>query len=175
MDVPDNIFIIGPMGVGKTTIGRHLATTFKKTFLDTDQELEKRTGADISLIFEIEGEAGFRKRESSILDELTKKKNLVLATGGGAILSEGNRRMLRKNGFVLYLSADVETLVNRTRKDKSRPLLQTEDKRKTLTDMMATRDPLYRQEADLIIKTDNRPPAVVARDVAAHIQKQPYK
>lgn len=173
MDVPENIFIIGPMGVGKTTIGRHLANTFKKNFLDTDQELEKRTGADIALIFEIEGESGFRKRESAILAELTQKNNLVLATGGGVILDEANRRLLRKYGFVLYLSADVETLVSRTRKDKSRPLLQTDDKRKTLTDMMAIRDPLYRQEADLIIKTDNRPPAVVARDVAAHIQKQP--
>ncbi len=172
MEVPDNIFIIGPMGVGKTTIGRHLANVFKKNFLDTDHELEKRTGADISLIFEIEGEAGFRKRESAIIKELTTKNNLVLATGGGAILSEQNRQALRKNGFVLYLSADVETLVGRTRKDKSRPLLQTEDKRKTLTDMMAIRDPLYRQEADLVVKTDNRPPAIVARDVAAHIQNQ---
>jgi len=143
--------------------------------MDTDQELEKRTGADISLIFEIEGESGFRKRESDIIAELTKKNNLVLATGGGAILDEKNRRILRKNGFVLYLSADVDTLVSRTRKDKSRPLLQTKDKRKTLTEMMAIRDPLYRQEADLIIKTDNRPPAVVARDVAAHIQQKPSK
>lgn len=163
------------MGVGKTTIGRHLASTFKKDFLDTDQELEKRTGADISLIFEIEGESGFRKRESAILAELTKNKNLVLATGGGAILDEENRRLLRKNGFVLYLAADIETLVGRTKKDKSRPLLQTEDKRKTLTEMMSIRDPLYRQEADLIIKTDNRPPAVVAKNVAAHIQSQPHQ
>lgn len=166
MDEPDNIFIIGPMGVGKTTIGRHLATIFSKEFVDADQELENHTGASISLIFDIEGEEGFRKRESAIIDDLTRRHNIVLATGGGAILAEENRKNLRSRGYVLYLSADVDTLYGRTRKDKTRPLLQTDDRRKTLQEMMEKRGPIYRETADMIVETDDRPAAVVAREIA---------
>src|SRR3990167_1933783 len=119
-----NVFLIGPMGAGKSTIGHYLAELLHKEFLDADHEIEARTGASIPLIFEIEGEAGFRRRESSVLDDLTRKSNLVLATGGGAILSDDNRRALRTRGVVVYMHAPLETLLQRTRRDRHRPLLQ---------------------------------------------------
>ncbi|GMR19495.1 MAG: shikimate kinase AroK [Gammaproteobacteria bacterium] len=171
MPMMNNIFLIGPMGAGKSTIGRHLATLFKKDFVDVDQELVKRTGADISLIFDVEGESGFRKRESAMIKELTGRDNIVLATGGGAILAEENRKLLRSRGYVVYLQADIDTLLERTQKDKSRPLLQNVDRRKTFEEMMAFREPLYIQESDIIIRTDQRPPATVAKEVAEKISR----
>lgn len=169
MRVPGNIFLIGPMGAGKSTIGRHLAELLGKTFHDSDQEIEKRTGANIALIFEIEGEAGFRKRETAVLDDLTRRQNVVLATGGGVILSEENRVMLRTRGIVVYLDADLDTLTVRTRRARDRPLLHTSDRRQKLEQIMKEREPLYRREADLIVTTSRRSALAVARKVAASL------
>eukprot|EP00581_Thalassiosira_minuscula_P037685 CAMPEP_0184457674 /NCGR_PEP_ID=MMETSP0740-20130409/30731_1 /TAXON_ID=385413 /ORGANISM="Thalassiosira miniscula, Strain CCMP1093" /LENGTH=132 /DNA_ID=CAMNT_0026830121 /DNA_START=92 /DNA_END=487 /DNA_ORIENTATION=- len=131
------------MGAGKSTIGRQLAKALRKKFYDSDREIEKRTGVSISWIFEMEGEAGFRERESKAIDELTAFDNVVVATGGGAILSEENRNWLRSRGEVVYLSATAEQLYRRTAKDKKRPLLQTGDRRKQIEALMAQRNPLY--------------------------------
>lgn len=170
MSRPDNIFLIGPMGAGKSTIGRHLAELLNKEFRDSDHEIEKRTGAGIPLIFEIEGEAGFRSRESSVLDDLTRQSNLVLATGGGIILSPGNRKILQERGVVVYLHAPLETLLQRTRRDRNRPLLQTADRRRTLEDILKAREALYRQTADMIIETSHRSPSSVAREIARKLE-----
>lgn len=169
MKIPENIFLIGPMGVGKSTIGRQLATMLHKEFRDTDHEIENRTGVDIPTIFDIEGEEGFRRREAAVLEELTRDSNLVLATGGGAVLREENRKALRR-GFVVYLSANIETLVERTRRDKNRPLLQNTDKRKKLEALMEQRDPIYREEADIIVETDGRSAKTVAREIIDQLQ-----
>lgn len=165
-----NVFLIGPMGAGKSTIGRHLAEHLNKEFQDSDQEIEKRTGASIPLIFEIEGEAGFRSRESSIIDDLTSKSNLVLATGGGVILSADNRRTLRSRGVVVYLHAPLETLLQRTRRDRHRPLLQTADRRRTLEEILKAREPIYRQTADIVVETAHRSPVSVAREIARKLE-----
>lgn len=166
----DNVFLIGPMGAGKSTIGRHLAELLNKEFRDSDHEIEKRTGAGIPLIFEIEGEAGFRQRETSILDDLTRQSNLVLATGGGAILAPPNRKLLRERGRVVYLHAPLETLLQRTRRDRNRPLLQTTDRRRALEDILKAREPIYRQTADLVIETSHRSPLSVAREIARKLE-----
>lgn len=170
MSRPDNIFLIGPMGAGKSTIGRHLAELLNKEFRDSDLEIEKRTGAGIPLIFEIEGEAGFRHRESSVLDELTRQSNLVLATGGGIILSPDNRKILHERGIVVYLHAPLETLLTRTRRDRHRPLLQTTDRRRTLEDILRMREPIYRQAADMVIETSHRSPVSVAREIVRKLE-----
>ena len=170
MKMPGNLFLIGPMAAGKSTVGRQLASLTGKSFVDADQELEKRTGASISLIFDIEGEAGFRKRESTLIDELTQGQDMVLATGGGAVLDEANRRVLHSRGFVIYLHAEVDALVERTRNDRSRPLLQGVDREKKLLELMAEREPLYRQEADLVIDTGLRSASAVARDIIKQIE-----
>ena len=171
MSVAGNIFLVGPMGAGKSTIGRHLASLLNKEFFDADRELERRTGASIPLIFDIEGETGFRRREAGLLQELAQKDNIVLATGGGAVLAEANRRLLRSHGTVVYLQADIDTLVERTRKDRNRPLLQNVDKRQKLQALLEERDPLYRQTADIVVVTDHRPPAAVARQIAERLKK----
>lgn len=142
------------MGAGKTTIGRQLAKAIRADFIDSDQEIEQRTGATISWIFDIEGEAGFRGREAQVIDELSQREGIVLATGGGAILDENNRSRLAARGTVIYLSAPIEQLLRRTLKDRSRPLLQTPDPRNKLLELIAIRDPLYRQIADFVIETD---------------------
>ena len=170
MSRPDNIFLIGPMGAGKSTIGRHLAELLGRDFRDSDQEIEKRTGATIPLIFEIEGEAGFRGRESSVLDDLTRQANIVLATGGGAILSPDNRKILHERGVVVYLHAPLETLLTRTRRDRHRPLLQTADRRRTLEDILKAREPIYRQAADIVIETSHRSPMSVAREIMRKLE-----
>jgi shikimate kinase len=150
-----NLFLVGPMGAGKTTIGRQLAEALNMDFLDSDHEIESRSGATIPWIFDVEGEEGFRKRERAIIDELTQRQNIVLATGGGAVLSESNRQCLKSRGTVIYLSASIEQLLNRTQRDRNRPLLQTEDPLARLEELMQIRDPLYREVADIIIKTDH--------------------
>jgi len=155
--MPGNIFFVGPMGAGKTTIGKQLARSLGRSFYDSDKEIEARTGADIPLIFELEGEAGFRSREKAMIDELTRQPNIVLATGGGAILDPDNRKHLAGRGFVIYLSAPVEQLFQRTARDTRRPLLQTENPRQKLEEILAVRDPLYREIADLVLITDNKP------------------
>ena len=144
------------MGAGKTSVGRLLAKRFGKTFYDCDQEIERRTGVKVPVIFEIEGEAGFRAREENVLRELAALSDIVLATGGGAVLREANRRALRQNGTVVYLRASLEDLWQRTRRDRNRPLLQTADPHATLEQLFAERDPLYREVASLVMDTGNQ-------------------
>ena len=150
------------MGAGKTTIGRRLAKNLHKTFMDADQELEKRTGASVALIFDVEGESGFREREMRIIDELTLTDDVVLATGGGAVLNSQNRDALSSRGFVVYLHAAVEELIERTRRDANRPLLNTDDPAAKMREILSQRDTLYRDVADLIVDTGtlNLPEAV---------------
>ncbi len=152
-----NIFLIGPMGSGKTTIGRQLAARLDRKFYDSDREIEKRTGVDVALIFEIEGEEGFRLRETKMINELAKKQDSVIATGGGTILSEENRACLKQSGRVIYLKSSEEKLFERTFRDKKRPLLNTEDCLATIKELLEKRGPLYEEIADLIICTDHRP------------------
>ena len=148
-----NLILVGMMGSGKTTIGRTLAKHLDKIFVDSDEEVQQRTGVTIPHIFDIEGEAGFRLRESAAISELMKRDNMVLATGGGAILAEQNRDMLRQNGIVVYLRANVHDLWVRTRHDRNRPLLQTDDPRAKLTELFEQRDPLYQQAADIVVQS----------------------
>jgi shikimate kinase len=149
----DNIFFIGPMGAGKSTVGRLLAEKLHYDFVDSDHEIEARTGTTIPTIFDIEGESGFRDREVAAIDELTQLTLTVLATGGGVVEREENRQHLRTRGFVVYLQSPVESLIKRTRHDRNRPLLQTDDPEKVLRDLMARREPWYLEMADLIIPT----------------------
>ena len=139
------------MGAGKTTVGKMIAKHLNRPFVDSDHEIEKRTGVNIPLIFELEGEAGFRTREAAVIEELTGQRNIVQATGGGAVLSQRNRDNLRRNGTVIYLRAKVEDLWQRTRHDKNRPLLQTSDPQAKLKELFAQRDPLYCEIADIIV------------------------
>lgn len=170
MNKQNNIFLVGPMGAGKTTIGKQLAAAKNLDFYDSDHEIEARTGVTIPHIFDIEGEEGFRRREEDMIDELTQKQNIVLATGGGAVIREINRQRLKSRGTVIYLYADIEQLLERTSRDKNRPLLQTDNPRQKLEELMATRDPLYREVADLIINTEEQ----VVGSVVNHIlQKLP--
>lgn len=151
-----NIFLIGLMGAGKTSVGKMLARKLGKTFHDCDLELERATGVRIPLIFEIEGEPGFRQRESRMLAELVQSRDIVLATGGGAVLSRENRALLMQNGTVVYLRASPHELWQRTRHDRNRPLLQIPDPLAKLTELYAQRDPLYREAADVIIDTGHQ-------------------
>ncbi len=154
--MPENIFLVGMMGAGKTSVGRMLARNLGKTFYDSDQVIEARTGVKISLIFELEGESGFRARETAILEELTSLRGIVLATGGGVVLREANRQVLRSRGTVVYLRASVNELWNRTRHDRNRPLLQTADPLTRLRELHTQRDPLYLEVADLTIETGSQ-------------------
>ena len=154
MSKSNNIFLVGPMGAGKTTIGRQLAKKLSKRFYDSDHEIEKRTGADIPLIFEIELEEGFRKREAKVLAELVELDNIVLSTGGGAVLDVDNRRKLKEHGRIVYLKSSPEKLLKRTAGDKRRPLLQGDDKITKITAILSEREPLYIELADEIIETD---------------------
>lgn len=141
------------MGAGKSTVGRFLAERLGYEFVDSDHEIEARTGVTIPMIFDIEGEEGFRQREETAIDDLTQRQNIVLATGGGAVLREANRRNLRTRGFVIYLRSSVESLVQRTKNDRNRPLLQTDDPEKVLRELLEKRDPLYMEVADLVVET----------------------
>ena len=169
MQKQSNIFLVGPMGAGKSTIGRHLAALLGRQFVDADREIELRTGASIALIFELEGEAGFRRREQAVIEELTGRRDLVLATGGGAVLEPGNRAALRERGTVVYLHSPLEVLYRRTRRDRKRPLLQTEDPRARLAQIVAHRDPLYREVADLIVDTNHRTVRSVVTEIARRV------
>lgn len=153
MQMTGNIFLVGLMGAGKTTVGKQLAKRLGKVFYDSDHEIESRTGVNIPVIFELEGETGFRKRETAAIEDLARMKDIVLATGGGAILSKQNRENLSQNGLVIYLRAHVDELWHRTRNDKNRPLLQTDDPRAKLEKLFSERDPLYREIADIIVDT----------------------
>lgn len=149
-----NIFLVGPMGAGKSTVGRRLASSLHMAFVDSDVELESRTGVDISYIFEKEGEAGFRRRETQVISELTERRGIVLATGGGSVLSADNRKHLASRGFVVYLRTSLRQQETRTRRCDNRPLLHGTNRRDILRRLTAERDPLYREIADLIVDTD---------------------
>ena len=148
------IFLVGPMGTGKTSIGSRLSRALGCSFVDTDAEIEKRTGGKIDVIFDIEGEDGFRKREIDVIKESASRENIVIATGGGSVLAPENQRALA-SGFVIYLSSSIETLINRIREDTSRPLLNVSDRKKRLRNIDNDREPIYAQVADLTIKTDD--------------------
>ncbi len=164
-----NIFLIGPMGAGKTTVGRRLAELRALQFLDSDHEIEQRTGVDIPLIFEKEGETGFRRREAQVLDELTALCNVVIATGGGAILNADTRTRLRARGFVVFLNAGLEQQLARTRRTGHRPLLKTGDRRETLSRLFAIREPLYRETAHLELSTAGRNAPALAALIAGQL------
>ncbi|MGH1450680.1 MAG: shikimate kinase AroK [Pseudomonadaceae bacterium] len=164
-----NVFLVGPMGAGKSTIGRLLAKELKYPFKDSDREIEARTGADIPWIFDVEGEEGFRQREEAMIAELVTEKGIVLATGGGVVMREANRRALAGNGLVVYLRTSVDQQLQRTAKDRQRPLLLNADPERVLRDLMARRDPSYREIADIIIDTDQRGPKVVVNTIVARL------
>ncbi len=169
MKQPNNIFLVGPMGAGKSAVGRQLARKLHLSFMDSDDEIEARTGVDIPFIFEKEGEAGFRKREAAAIDDLTRLDGVVLATGGGAVVNAESRNRLAGRGFVIYLYTSVDQQVARTSKGRERPLLENGDRRKILEDLLAERDPLYREIADLVVETDGRRVHSVAREIVARL------
>lgn len=153
------------MGAGKTTIGKQLAKQLGKVFYDTDHEIEKRTGVKIPVIFDLEGEDGFRKREAAVIEELTALDNIVLATGGGVVVAQENRECLKNNGYVIYLRANANDLWHRMRHDKQRPLLQNVDIRAKLEQLYIERHPLYTQTASLIVDTGSQPAAMILSQI----------
>lgn len=163
----NNIYFIGLMGAGKTTIGRLLAKQLGREFYDSDHEVERKTGVKIPLIFELEGESGFRKRETAAIEELSQMDNLVVATGGGAVLLEENRAFLKNTGKIIYLRAKVNDLYQRTRSDKSRPLLQGANPKQKLEELYTVRDPIYTTLADYIVDTG----AQSANEITARIEQ----
>ena len=167
-----NIFLIGPMGAGKTTVGKQLSEALHLDFVDSDHEIQRRTGVDVPTIFEFEGEDGFRNREQAMIDELTARAGVVLATGGGAVLRELNRQHLSSRGFVVYLQCTPEQQFERTHRDKNRPLLQTENPLDKLRSLMQERDPLYRRIADLVISTEGRNTNSVVREIFKRLRSE---
>lgn len=160
-----NIFLIGPMGAGKSTIGRHLADELHLEFFDSDQEIEKRTGADIAWVFDIEGEEGFRDREESVVHDLTEKQGIVLATGGGSVVRNGVRNRLSARGIVVYLETTIDKQVARTQRDKRRPLLRNDDPESVLKGLAGERNPLYEEIADYTVQTDDQSARAVANAI----------
>lgn len=169
MNMPGSLFLTGPMGAGKSTIGRQLSKQLKRPFHDSDHEIENRTGVDIPLIFELEGETGFRKREAAVIDELTQLPGIILATGGGAILDPVNRQHLHERGTVIYLHTSVDQQLSRTARDRNRPLLQTDNPRARLEALMTVREPLYREIADLVIDTDSKRVQDVVKQICKYL------
>lgn len=164
-----NIFLIGPMGAGKSTIGRTLAKDLKIAFYDSDEVIEERCGADISWIFDVEGEEGFRKREQKVIDELTQKSNIVLATGGGVVMTPENRNALAGRGTVIYLKTSLQQQYERTKRDTKRPLLQTDDLETRLEDLRKEREPFYEELADISFETDKLTVKAVANNIIKYI------
>jgi shikimate kinase len=165
MKKPQNLFLVGPMGAGKSAVGRQLARLLHMDFVDSDEEIESRTGVDIPFIFEKEGEAGFRTRESKVIDDLSARQGIVLATGGGAIHDAANRSRLGARGYVIYLHTSVAQQLDRTSRGRNRPLLENDDPRAVLEALMEVRDPLYREIADLVVETDGRRVREVADEI----------
>ena len=168
-----NLILVGPMGAGKSTIGRLLAKELHLPFKDSDKEIEVRTGANIPWIFDKEGEPGFRDRETAMIVELCHENGIVLATGGGAVMRPENRQALRNGGRVVYLHASIEQQLARTSRDRNRPLLRNANPEKILRDLLAVRDPLYREIADLVVETDERPPRMVVLDILERLAQLP--
>jgi shikimate kinase len=164
-----NIFLVGPMGAGKSTIGRALAKELKLDFYDSDEVIEKRAGADIAWIFDIEGEEGFRQREIKVIDELTQKQNIVLATGGGVIISPENRSVLAARGTVIYLRTSLEQQYERTKRDTRRPLLQTENLTERLEELREERQPYYEDLSDISFETDKLTVKAVANNIIKYL------
>lgn len=165
------IVFVGPMGAGKTTLGKILAREIGYEFHDSDKEIESRTGANIPWIFDVEGEQGFRDRESQVIQDLSQYKGIVLATGGGAMMRPANRGSVKQNGFVVYLNTSVEQQYKRTHKDKNRPLLQGErDPMLVLRELYEVRDPIYREVADFIVDTDKKPLKVIVKDIVKALE-----
>lgn len=158
------------MGAGKSAVGRQLARVLHMKFVDSDDEIESRTGVDVPFIFEKEGEEGFRKREAAAIDDLTQKDGIVLATGGGAVMRKKNRGHLGARGFVVYLYTSVDQQLLRTAKGRERPMLERGDRRQILTDLLAVRDPLYREIADLVVDTDGRKVKSVTDEIVEHLR-----
>ncbi len=169
MKHPRNIFLVGPMGAGKSAVGRQLARALRLTFVDSDDEVESRTGVDIAFIFDKEGEDGFRQREAAAIDDLSTMDGVVLATGGGAVVREENRRHLGGRGFVVYLYTTVGQQLARTAKGRERPLLENGDRRLILEELLENRDPLYREIADLVVMTDGRKVRSVVNEIIDHL------
>lgn len=165
----NNIYLVGLMGSGKTTVGKLLSKQLRRPFYDTDHEIVRRTGVTIPMIFEVEGEAGFRKREEQMIAELTKLDGVILATGGGAIISPANREQLKQHGTVVYLRGTVDELWQRTRHDRNRPLLQTQDPKARLRELYAQRDPLYREIADVIVDTGRQNVNVLVQQLVQYL------
>ena len=166
-----NIFIVGPMGSGKSTVGKIISDEMFLSFFDTDEEIESRTGASIDWIFDLEGEDGFRKRESDILNEMVEKNSIVLPTGGGIILSDNNRELLSSRGTVFYLSTPILTQVERTAKDKDRPLLKDGDPEEILTKLHNEREALYEMVSDYVVDTENKSSKEVASEIISLAKK----
>jgi shikimate kinase len=167
-----NIFLVGPMGAGKSTVGRQLAEAISFEFRDSDQEIQRRTGVDIPTIFEYEGEEGFRQRERQVIDELSEKSGIVMATGGGAVLRSDNRQDLTARGVVVYLHCSPEQQYARTSRDRNRPLLHTEDPLERLRQLMEERDPLYRQVADMVVSTERRGTSSVVKEIRRRLENE---
>ena len=165
-----NVYLVGPMGSGKTTIGQRLARHLNLQFLDSDHELEAQTGASVSLIFDVEGEEGFRRRETEMLRKLTARQNVLVATGGGIVLREENRNLLRRSGLVVYLKTSVAQQLRRLSRDKSRPLLQSGDREEKLARLADARNPLYEELADIVFPSQNRGLEAAARALARAIE-----
>ncbi len=160
-----NIYIVGPMGAGKSTIGRQIAQQLHLEFVDSDAEIERRTGAEIAWVFDVEGEDGFRKREADVISDLTEQQGIVLATGGGSIISKDVRNKLSARGFVVYLETTIDKQVARTQRDKRRPLLRSDNPRQVLEDLAGERNPLYEEIADLTVHTDDQSAKLVAKEI----------
>lgn len=169
MSLPKRVVLVGPMGAGKSTIGRLLAKELGYRFLDSDRIIEERCGANIPWIFDVEGEDGFRQRETAMLDELSGETGTVLATGGGAVMRAENHGLLKKNSVVVYLKTSIDQQVERTRKDRNRPLLQNDDPEGVLRRLFAIRDPLYTELADIVMFTDRKSPRLVVRQLVNRI------
>ncbi len=169
------VFLVGLMGAGKTTVGKGLARALDREFLDLDHELESRCGVKIPVIFEIEGEDGFRKRECQVLDECSQKRNIVMATGGGAVMNPDNRQALKTRGVVIYLRASVEELHRRTGRDKNRPLLAKGDPKATLKRLLELRDPLYREVADMTVDTGSVSVAALVQQIMDRLHSSTFK
>lgn len=167
-----NIFLIGPMGAGKSSVGKYLAQQLNMAFYDTDEEIEKRTGVDIGWIFDIEGEEGFRKRETAVLSELTSLSNIVLATGGGSVLEKENRDLLINNGFVIYLTVSLDHQHHRTLNESRRPLLRVKNREEILEKLYHERAPFYGEIADFSVPTDQRYIRDVAEDIIRWLGKR---